>query len=263
MQPGGLPLRMQPPPATGGIPAAGPSQQSDSSKYLAAVRCSFPLRHRPVPVLAPRGNIHEARTSGLDRSAGTRPHLPRTRVIYTVQRERLLRLWDEKDRGVNVLWRVTSETRERVSREFDDRGPETCVAEVVEDLRLRNPELLDMAIKCATSLGDYKRIMQGFGMFYRLILGSAIPDRRGTALNPLPRVAPETRDWIVEQIDRKGPNAFTRETIQDLERSNPELLQMAHNFASGQPDYLAVMQGFALIYKSLAYQSILDLRRLH
>jgi hypothetical protein len=73
-----------------------------------------------------------------------------------------------------------------------------------------------------------------------------------------PRVTPDTRDLIVKQIDQKGTEAFTMECIDDLEATNPELLQMAHNFASRHRDYLGVMQGFALLYKSLVLQTSAD-----
>ena len=119
-----------------------------------------------------------------------------------------------------------------------------------------------MAAKCAGSVGNYAKVMQGFGMFYRLIRAAAAPEMRPSPLNPLPRVAPETRDLIVGQIDRDGTEAFTMDIIEDLERTNPELLQMAHNFAEGQAKYLLVMQGFALFYKSLADQSVADKARL-
>lgn len=136
------------------------------------------------------------------------------------------------------------------------------MAEVMDDLRQHNPELLDMAAKCAGSLGDYAKIMQGFSMFYRLIRAAAAPEMRPSLLNPLPRVAPETRDLIVRQIDRDGTETFTLEIIEDLERTNPELLQMAHNFAERQAKYLPLMQGFALFYKSLTEQSVADKARL-
>jgi hypothetical protein len=38
---------------------------------------------------------------------------------------------------------------------------------------------------------------------------------------------------------------------------------MAHNFASGLDDYLHVIQGFALLYKSLVVQSMSERGRLH
>jgi hypothetical protein len=38
---------------------------------------------------------------------------------------------------------------------------------------------------------------------------------------------------------------------------------MAHNFALSQPDYLEVMQGFALVYKSLVDQAAADRALLH
>ena len=153
---------------------------------------------------------------------------------------------------------VTPLSHERIAREFDDRGPEACMVEVIDDLRRNNPELLDMVVKCARSLGDDRKIMFGFGMFYRLMLAPATPDAERSGLSPLPRVTPKTRDMIVRQIDRMGTEAFTMEVIEDLERNNPGLLQMAHGFATRQPDYLQVMQGFALLYKSLIDQSAAD-----
>jgi hypothetical protein len=51
------------------------------------------------------------------------------------------------------------------------------------------------------------------------------------------------------------------EIIEDLERTDPELLQMAHSFAERQGNYLALMQGFALLYKSLVVQSVADRAR--
>lgn len=95
-------------------------------------------------------------------------------------------------------------------------------------------------------------------MFYRLILAPSVPDCTGSLLYPLPRVTPLTRDLLVEQIDELGPEAFTMNVISQIEMQNPELLQMAHNFASSHPDYLTVMQGFALLYKSLADQAVAD-----
>jgi hypothetical protein len=163
---------------------------------------------------------------------------------------------------LHTLAPVTPVIRERIAGEFDERGPEACVAEVIEELRRNNPELLDMATKCAASQGNYAKVMQGFGMFYRLMLAAAMPERRASLLNPLPRVAPEIRDLIVRQIDRGGAESFTMEVIDDLERSNPELLQMAHLFAERQANYLPLMQGFALLYKSLADQSVADRARL-
>ncbi len=52
-----------------------------------------------------------------------------------------------------------------------------------------------------------------------------------------------------------GPDEFTRQAIAELERDNPELLLMSHNFAEDQKDYIGVMQGFALIYASLLEES--------
>jgi hypothetical protein len=53
------------------------------------------------------------------------------------------------------------------------------------------------------------------------------------------------------------------EAIDELEKTNPELLQMAHNCASELGNYLHAMQGFALLYKSLLIQSRAERTRLH
>jgi hypothetical protein len=135
--------------------------------------------------------------------------------------------------------------------------------EVINDLRQQNPEVLDTAIKCARSHGDYTRVMQGFGMFYRLILAPSVPDSGGTLLNPLPRVTPQTRDLIVAQFDELGPEVFTTNGIEELEKQNPQLLQMAHSFASAQPSYPTVMQGLVLVYKAFADQAAADRTLLH
>lgn len=59
---------------------------------------------------------------------------------------------------------------------------------------------------------------------------------------------------IVRLIDGKGAETFPMDVIAELEANNPELLQMAHGFASRQTDNLSVMQGFARLYKSLMDQ---------
>jgi hypothetical protein len=159
---------------------------------------------------------------------------------------------------MSFLPRVTAATREKVSREFDDLGPSACTKKVVRFLRRSNPELLDIASKCARDVGPPGTTMTGFAMFLRLVIVESLA--AGVVLEPdsLPRVAPETRDRLVETIDRQGEEAFTMEALDHLERSNPELLQMAHAFASRHSDYLRLMQGFALLYRSLSLQQSAD-----
>src|SRR3954468_418756 len=82
-------------------------------------------------------------------------------------------------------------------------------------------------------------------------------------LNPLPRVSPETRDLLVREIDETGTETFTVAGIHDLEANNPELLQLAHGFASAHGDYLGVMQAFALVYKALASEAARERSRIH
>ncbi|HKZ74939.1 MAG TPA: hypothetical protein VJ011_12795 [Steroidobacteraceae bacterium] len=165
---------------------------------------------------------------------------------------------------MSSLPRVAEATRERVSREFDDLGPAACLADIAEDLRRNNPELLDMAMKCAGDVGKPSKVMAGFCMFYRLLAAQArealvrLPESLAGSLYLLPRVTPATRDLLVSIIDEKGVEDFTRDAVDELERDNPELLQMAHAFASDYEDYLGVLQGFALLYSSLVAQSIAD-----
>jgi hypothetical protein len=152
---------------------------------------------------------------------------------------------------------VTEATRERVSREFDHFGPEVWVAEIAIAMRHHNPELLDMAQRCAADLGAAGEPMVGLAMFHRLLVAQA------TTELALPRVSAETRDAVVRDIDAKGPDRFTREALDEMQRENPELLQMAHGFASRQRSYLGMMQGFALLYAALAAQAATDRSGMH
>src|SRR5882724_1140608 len=154
---------------------------------------------------------------------------------------------------MSTLPRVAESTREQISREFDDVGPDACIAEISTHLRDNNPEWLYMAAKCAGEVGDPQRIMGGFCMFYRLLIAQAAPSHPLTiepgalaALSPLPRVTVATRAAIVAAIDKSGTETFINDALQELEGGNPELLQMAHYFASAHENYLGIMQGFAL-----------------
>jgi hypothetical protein len=159
---------------------------------------------------------------------------------------------------MSVLPRVTELTRERISREFDDLGPDACMIEIKADLRQHNPELLDMALRWLGDAGEAGGLMTAFGMFYRLLAAEAHAPLGASALNPLPRVSAETRDEIVERIDRDGRESFAREAIDNLEAVNPELLQMAHRCASRRSDYGQTIQGFALLHEALLIQSRRD-----
>jgi hypothetical protein len=158
---------------------------------------------------------------------------------------------------LSPLPRVTEVTRERISREFDHLGPEACVTEIADAMRHHNPELLDMAERCAADLGADGEPMLGLAMFYRLLVAEA------AAEPALPRVSAETRDAVVRDIDAKGADRFTRDAIDEMQRDNPELLQMAHGFAARQRSYLGMMQGFALLYAALATQAAADRSRMH
>jgi hypothetical protein len=175
-------------------------------------------------------------------------------------------------RGIRMssLPRVAGLTRERVAREFDDRGPEVCRTEIILDLQANNPELLDMATRCARDVGDATRIMTGFCLFYRLLTAqaraSAGVSQGGPAqllLPVLPRVSAATRADIVKQISALGSQEFTSNAMDELERDNPELLLMAHHFAESQIDYLGVMQGFVLLFTCLSAEAAREHGLLH
>src|ERR1700728_3608758 len=55
---------------------------------------------------------------------------------------------------MSALPRVAESTREQIAREFDDLGPDACIAEISEHLHDSNPEWLYMAAKCAEDVGD-------------------------------------------------------------------------------------------------------------
>jgi len=142
---------------------------------------------------------------------------------------------------------------ECVARDFDDVGPEACVAEILDDLLAHNPHYLEMALRCAKDLDDPERIMTGFAMFYRILAhGARI---RGGAV---PRITPETRDIVSTLIGEFGEERFVLLAIDTLRDENPCLLQMADGFSSRRENYLTVMQGFALLYKCLAAQAVTD-----
>jgi hypothetical protein len=164
---------------------------------------------------------------------------------------------------MSLLPRVTEKARELVAREFDTRGPDVCAKEIIEHFERDNPELLNMAAKCAADLVSPARAMVGFAMFYRLLVVQLPTPGTAPMLTPLPRVSSKTRAMLVAEIDQNGVEMFTRAAIAELEEGNPELLQMAHGFASGSDNYLIAMQGFALLYRSLVLQSAVERTRPH
>ena len=161
---------------------------------------------------------------------------------------------------MSLLPRVSENAREQIARDFDTRGPDVCMTETIKHLEQYNPELLDMATRCAADLGNRRKAMIGFSMFYRLLVAEGASSGM---LGAIPRVTEETRTRLVAEIDKNGPDAFTMDAVAKLGEDNPELLQMAHNFASRLGNYLLAMQGFALLYKALLLQSIAQRATLH
>ena len=162
---------------------------------------------------------------------------------------------------MTLLPRVTELTRERVYRQMDDLGPVACTEDVIGCLRRENPELLEIARSCAADVGDAARAMTSLGMFYALLLAETPASEQ--LLHPLPRVTGQTRDEIVREIDANGVQVFTDATIDAMKRTNPELLQAAHDLSSAHRDYVGLMLGFALIYRCLVVQSMADRATAH
>jgi hypothetical protein len=134
------------------------------------------------------------------------------------------------------------------------------MAETLRELSADNPEILDMTKKCAASFGhDYAKILVELCLFYRLLIVEfKAMDPSLRLLKPFPRVTAETRDKLIEQIDHQGVEAFTSSALEHLGQYNPNLLQMAHNSAERQKNYVQMMQGFALLYKALVEQAAAD-----
>ena len=132
---------------------------------------------------------------------------------------------------------------------------------ISDSLRKYNPELLDIAAQCAAHIDERDESMLGFCVFYRLLLAQAAADADQpwahaprAQLDPLPRLTPRTRAAVLRRMGEQGAEAFTRDALEELERGNPALLQVAHRFAARNRDYLGAMQGFALVYSCLARQ---------
>lgn len=142
--------------------------------------------------------------------------------------------------------------------EFDDLGPVVCLSEVMQVLQQTNPELLQMASHWVNDLDDPDRVMTAFGMFYRLLTAEVQAPRDSSELSPLPRVSDDARMMLVDRIDIEGADRFSLNAIDEMEQSNPELLQMAHNFAEDRADYAQVIRGFAMLYAALKMQCEMD-----
>lgn len=155
--------------------------------------------------------------------------------------------------GPGDLPQIDERICERVARDFDGVGPDACMAEILDELLAHNPHYLEMAMRIARDVGAPEHMLAGFAMFYRILwLGAR---ERG---RPLPRITPETRDTIAALAGECGEAQFVNLATATLLDENPCLLQMADRFAARYDDYLGIMQGFALLYKSLSAQAVID-----
>lgn len=164
---------------------------------------------------------------------------------------------------MSILPRVSPATRERVSQEFDEFGPAACVSAIEKDVQTNNPEWLHMARQWIGDLDDPDTVAVACCMFYRLLTAELPVGHEAPGLSPLPRVSGDTRGVILERIDAAGGDGFSLSAVDEMGQSNPELLRMAHDFASGRADYAQVMRGFALLYATLKAQTDIDRLNAH
>lgn len=142
---------------------------------------------------------------------------------------------------------------ERVAREFEDLGPTVCIAEIVEQLNADNPRYLATARRCAEDAVNEAGAFTGFAKFYRIMALDA-RERRAD----VPRISAQTLDVIGTLIEEFGEETFVLLATELLCEENSCLAQMADSFASRQPDYLTIMQGFVVLYKCLSVQAAID-----
>src|SRR5258708_29523748 len=96
------------------------------------------------------------------------------RPVLLARRPRAKEAVRRRYRKMSLLPRVTEKARELVAREFDERGPDACMREIIEHLKRYNPELLDMAAHSAGDLRNSAKAMLAFVTFYRVLhLGPA------------------------------------------------------------------------------------------
>lgn len=142
---------------------------------------------------------------------------------------------------------------ERVARDFDDIGPEACVAEIMNEMRANNPRYLAIARRCARDTEDPTGTFTGFAKFYAVVALGAHEHGRA-----VPRIASQTLDVIDTLVQEFGEDCFVTLATELLWRENASLAAMAHSFASPRPDYLTIMQGFAVLYNCLSMQGKID-----
>ena len=114
---------------------------------------------------------------------------------------------------MGLLPRITKKARELIVREFDARGPDACMAEIIEHLERHNPELLDMAAKLGADL-------EGHAWIWHVLSSSQSGSPGTSVLTQLPRVSEEKRTRLVREIDEKGTGNFKMDAIAELEQHN-------------------------------------------
>ena len=161
---------------------------------------------------------------------------------------------------MSVLPRVTELTRERISREFDDLGPDACMAEIEADLREHNPELLDMASRWAAGErrseqphDGIRHVLQAAGR------GSARLRLRLQAAFTCCRAFP-SRSATPSSSASTAPMARRSRTRRSTisKPAIPNSCRWLTDMRRGDRTMRRTMQGFALLHEALLIQSRRD-----
>jgi hypothetical protein len=82
--------------------------------------------------------------------------------------------------GTETLYplpRISPEVRDAIVERIDRSNSETFTREAIDNLEMRNPELLQMAHFQASRRADYGRTMQGFALLHEALLLQSQRDR--------------------------------------------------------------------------------------
>ena len=75
-------------------------------------------------------------------------------------------------------------------------------------------------------------------------------------LNVLPRVTERTRERVAREFDDLGPDVCMNSIMRDLQRHNPELLDMASKWANDVGAADRIVTAFGMFYRLLSAEAL-------
>ena len=75
-------------------------------------------------------------------------------------------------------------------------------------------------------------------------------------LNVLPRVTERTRERVAREFDDLGPDVCMNSIMRDLQRHNPELLDMASKWANDVGAADRIITAFGMFYRLLSAETL-------